>query len=212
MADASFTVNESEIVVQVDALYRRLSKAAFGAAIALAFTTSAPRVAAFISKNYLSGQSLRRRTGTLARSVEGRYEMSNGMPRIRVGVFRGPARVYAGIHERGGTIYPRRAKALAVPVNNAVTAAGVSRFDGPRSYPGKLSFVPISRGNLVGLLVDDAERNRQDGEKMKAAYLLLRKVRIKPRPFLRPGVMQYLPRLVEEVSDKIRRALDAARS
>lgn len=59
--------------------------------------------AAYISKNYLSGQRLNRITGTLARSVVGAAETFRGLPTMRVGVLTGPALAYAGILEVGTT-------------------------------------------------------------------------------------------------------------
>lgn len=179
-------------------------------AIGIAFERGSSKAAAYIIKNFLSGNPIHRRTGNLARSVEGIYEVVDGLPRIRVGVFRSPASNYASMLERGGTIYPKKAKALAMPVNSAVTPAGVSRFgDSPRNYPGELKFIPIrNKPSLVGLLVPVSDN---ESVKMQAAYLLLRKVNIKPRPYLREGVMQYLPNLSQEVGKAVIEVLNGSR-
>lgn len=47
-----------------------------------------------------------------------------------VGVKDGPAAPYAKIHETGGTIRAKK-KYLTIPVGEALTPAGVPRFDGP---------------------------------------------------------------------------------
>lgn len=176
-------------------------------------------VAGFITTNFLSGQLLGRRTGALARSVIGRSVRLNGVPGLRVGVFRGPALAYARIHAEGGTIKPRKAKALAVPVKGgpALTAAGVERYGGPRNFPGGLKFIPFrGSGIAVGALYrpKDLERirgargaGRDSGGKftsahsasslrnVKAAYLLLRRVFVKKKDWLNRGFRDYLPTL-----------------
>lgn len=209
MAKAELIVDEGKTKIAIDLMFKRISVEAIRAAVGIAFQRGATKIGGFIARRYLSGQSLRRRTGTLARSVEGVYEVVNGLPRVRVGVFRGPARAYARIHEFGGVITPKRAKTLAVPVGpRAVTPAGVSKFASPRLYPGELQYIPINRGNLAAILVDARDANKKAEGRMKATYLLLRRVKIKPRPYLRPGIMEYLPELASEVNRAIRKALN----
>jgi len=171
------------------------------------FDRRAQIVAGRISKSRLSGDPIKRRTGNLARSIIGRGELIGGLPAMRVGVFRGPALRYAGVLEYGTrglnpespypTIVPKRARALAVPVEGgpALTPAGVERFGGPRNFPQPLHFVPVLRGRLVGFLKTDA------GE---SAYMLLKSVDIAPRFYLRDGFIETLPetnlKLAEELA------------
>ena len=210
MAKAELIVNEDEVKIQIDRMMKTISVEMVRLAVSISFRQASTKIGGFIAKKFLSGQVLRRRTGNLARSVEGRYEEVDGLPIIRVGVFRSPAREYAKIHEFGGVIKPKKARSLAVPVGSkAVTPAGVPRYASPREYPGELQFIPILRGNVVGILVDPKERRKADEGRMKATYLLLRRVKVKPRPYLRPGVMAYLPELVKDVNRGIRRALQA---
>ena len=205
MAKFSIGFNAEKTLSSIARITKKLQHEAFMRAVSTAFEKNALILSGSIVKNFLSGNPIRRRTGNLARSVEAVYEMSSGLPRLRVGVFRSPAVKYARILEYGGDILPKRAKALAFPVGNrAVTPAGVSKFDSPRNYPGTLSYIPIRnpKGNAVALLVDSRDLQMKT---MSATYLLLRKVSIKPRPFLRPGVMAYLPTLTREISVEIRR-------
>lgn len=209
MAKVQLTVNADQVRIQIERLLKRISVESVRAAVSTAFQRGATKVGGFIAKRFLSGQVLRRRTGNLARSVEGIYEVSDGLPRLRVGVFKAPARNYARIQEFGGTITPKKAKSLAVPVGaGAVTPAGVSKYASPRQYPGELQYIPINRGNVAGILVDSKEKSRAQEGRMKATYLLLRRVKVKARPFLRPGVMAYLPELTEEVSRAVRKAVN----
>ena len=209
MAETELTINLNEVRIQIDRMMKRISVEAVRAAVGIAFQRGATKVGGFIAKNFLSGQVLRRRTGNLARSVEGVYEVSDGLPRLRVGVFKSPARNYARIQEFGGIIKPVKAKSLAVPVGaGAITPAGVPKYASPREYPGELQYIPINRGNVAAILVDPQEKSKAEGESMKATYLLLRRVRVKARPFLRPGVMAFLPELTAEVSRAVRKAIN----
>lgn len=78
---------------------------------------------------------------------------------------------YATIHEFGGTITPKNAKYLAIPLTDAARAAIT-----PLNFPGRLR--PIMRGGS-GVLVDQA------GE---AQYALRKSVSIPARPYLRPAL------------------------
>lgn len=160
-----------------------------------------------VVRNSLSGQLLKRRTGALARSVTGKSLYVDGLPAIRVGIFRGPATVYAGIQESGGTIYPKRARALAVPVNEALTPAGVERYGGPRNYPGKLRFIPFRRGMAVGALVDEQEAAKAERQgirwtfnEVKPLYLLMLMVKLPATRWLSKPMRDNVPFVAEELA------------
>jgi len=167
------------------------------------------RVASNVIKRTLTGgapvryPNLRRRTplgvrtGTLRRSVISRVESGAKGPLIRVGVTRGPALKYAGILEHGGIIRPVSSKSLAIPTGDALTASGVARYASPRDYPGELSFIPIHRGRVVGILVDkslDAE-----GQRPGALWFLLSSVRIPKFAWLSAPVYQSIPQVRNEI-------------
>lgn len=172
-------------------------------------------LAAQVVKTRLSGPAsggngLRRRTGSLARSIMGRGEMVNGVPGIRFGSLRGPALKYVALQEYGGTIVPKSAKNLAVPVNDALTPAGVPRKPGPRDW-GRLRFIPFRRGgNVVGALYTEREyakiraairsKSFNSLRSYRALYLLLKRVRIEPKAFLRKGLEAYLPELRQNLT------------
>lgn len=89
---------------------------------------------------------------------------------------------YALIHEVGGTIVPKRAKFLAVPVTEAA-----KRTSSPRQMPG-LRYGQTSGGQPV--LVDASG---------KVQYLLRRKVTIPARPYLRPAADLKYPELAGNI-------------
>jgi hypothetical protein len=157
-----------------------------------------------VSSTMLSGQRLKRRTGTLARSVDGiaTYFPSSKLPGMRVGILRGPALKYAGAQEKGAIIKPVRAKNLAIPTDKAKTRAGVDRFGGPRGYPGELKFVPFRHsGVAVGGLFDAASLKRAKGDLSRAImlYVLVKRVKIEAKHYLRDGFRSYFPELVHDV-------------
>ena len=181
--------------------------------------------AGYIVKNKLSGQALRRRTGGLARSIEGRViNDAQGVPAVRVGVFRGPALSYAGVLEHGTRdrnpaspypiIRPVRARALAMPVGDSLTPAGVPRIPGPRDYPKRygrdLVFVPFRRGIAIGGLYDERELDAAEARSDQGAvslrglsprYVLLKQLSITPRHYLRDGLIEYLPRIGDAIGE-----------
>lgn len=178
-------------------LRKQIGKDALYEGILKYFDKAALKAAGRISRNYLSGQRLKRRSGNLARSITGRGELVGGVPALRIGVFRGPALKYAGVQEYGTkgknpdspypTIVPKRAKALAIPTGPALTAAGNARVDSPRQWPEELFFVPMRRGRLVGLLM---QRTR-DGS--IPVFKLMSAVDIAPKFYLRDGVQDAIP-------------------
>lgn len=93
---------------------------------------------------HLSGptgpSSVRSRSGQLRRSLDG-IVTDSGANRMTMTMFFGGGVPYARIHEYGGTIRPTRAQNLAIPVGDALTRAGVSRYGSPTSIWGALKFV-----------------------------------------------------------------------
>lgn len=86
--------------------------------------------------------------------------------------------VYAPIQQVGGTIVPKTARALAIPMQASLARRGVW----PRDFPdGALRFVPNKkgRGKAVGYLFE----NDPDGAG-RLMYVLVREVEIKGQPYL----------------------------
>lgn len=90
---------------------------------------------------------------------------------------------YAAIHQEGGTIYPKTAKALAVPFSKEAY-----KYDSPREFPGDLNVV-WPRGRTSGFLVESKTKQKKDGTEKKGSkdlihWLLLPKADIPARPYL----------------------------
>ena len=102
---------------------------------------------------------------------------------------------YGRIHEYGGTIVPRSAKALAIPLNEAARRVG-----SPRAYPTKLH-VQWAKGAESGVLADEAG---------VAQYALVRSVTIPARPYLRPAIDGHQTEIGQAFAAGVRQIVEAA--
>lgn len=98
---------------------------------------------------------------------------------------------HARIRHFGGTIKPKNGKALAMPLTKKLQRDQMW----PRDYdPGrtKLKFVPINRGNVLGLLVEWGEEKKKTlksgvtkfRRKIDPLYLLLRSATQEATPYM----------------------------
>lgn len=142
------------------------------------------------------------RTGNLHRSIAGRVRETAGTIDAVAsagGTAGGKDVPYAGIHEVGGVIRPRRGKWLAIPMPPVLTAAGVAR-GAPRDFD--LRLVPVS--GTRAWLVRDAGRGKTS--RTEPMFLLVRRVQIKGKHYLRDAMQAALGR----VDEPFRSALTAA--
>jgi phage gpG-like protein len=86
---------------------------------------------------------------------------------------------YAAIHQHGGTIVPRNAKALSIPLTKAAWSAR-----GPRQFPGELFLFKSGKGNAFLAEAKQKGRGRKKFTELTLHYLLLQSVTIPARPFL----------------------------
>jgi len=187
------------------------------------FDKQGQKVAGRIIKNSLSGgNGLRRRTGSLAESIVGRGEIVGGLPAIRVGSLRGPALKYVRLQEfgtvgKGGelpTITPKAemVKNIAIPLPPALTPSGVPKKPRPGDW-GALKFIPFKNRknqNAQGALFTPQEyakikrairaKTFNGLRGYKALYLLLRRIDIRPKRFLRDGFEAFLPELEKSLA------------
>ena len=128
----------------------------------------------------------------LASSLSG-WMVDRAVPLAAIGVpGDSPAAAYAGILEAGGTIVPRNAKALAIPISDEA-----KKYSSPRDMPG-LELIPrkgkppllvrmlSSRGNIRGF---------------ELHWVLVKSVTIEPRHWLSRGVDQAVPVMVGTLQD-----------
>ncbi len=124
-------------------------------------------------------------TGTLRRSVQ--VDVS-GLTRPNPSVRVGPGVPYARIHELGGVIVPKRARALAVPIGAAGRAAARSARGSIRS----LDLILVRRRGKPPLLA------RKTGERLQPLFVLLSSVTLPPRPYMVPGLQAARLRVLDQ--------------
>ncbi|MGH7961771.1 MAG: hypothetical protein ACRERD_08085, partial [Candidatus Binatia bacterium] len=149
-------------------------------------------------KRNVSGPVLRRRSGTLANSLGTEPPVVQGDRLVaHVGLLKATAaQRYGHFLIRGGTIRPRHARFLAIPLPAARTAAGVSRFPSPlrqslaAAYPAGTF---VAKGVLFGKLGATATGRQRTTRKntgfgARAAvvplFALKRSVTIKPHDYV----------------------------
>jgi HK97 gp10 family phage protein len=131
-------------------------------------------------------QKAPKRTRTLARSIHVEPTKST---RTEAEATVGTNLEYAKIHEFGGTIVPRNAKALAVPISRE------AKLYAPRDFPGKLHVV-VKDGKAF--LV---------GARGGVHYALLKSVTLPARPYLRPAFDEKRAAAVREIRASLRQML-----
>lgn len=159
--------------------------------LAMALKAVGPRIQARLravtAKLKIDAQrSAPRRSGRLARSIYATLS--------KKGIELGSTAPYARITEMGGVIYPRNARALAIPLQRGLPEMG------PR-HDGKL-FVLRTRSGGVYLA-------RDRGNTLDVRWKLVSSVRRRAQPFLRPALERLRRRLPTEVGDEAAAALRA---
>lgn len=108
---------------------------------------------------------------------------------------------YAAMRERGGTIRATRTKNLAIPLDPALTAAGVPRFSSPREIPG--AFVL----KLWGKVFIAAEAGKGKNRILTLFYILKPSVTQTGSHFMEQTIFEKGPQLASQIASAQGRAL-----
>jgi hypothetical protein len=134
--------------------------------------------------------------GGLASGVAG-WMLSQTEPLGAIGVpGNHPAAAYAGIQETGGTIYPKNAKALAVPVS-----AEAKLHESPREMDG---LVLIKRPGKPPILA------RVTGDKVETHWVLVASVTLQATHWLSTGVERAAPEMARVMLMELQQFLSHA--
>jgi hypothetical protein len=154
-----------------------------------------------VSRNFLSGQSLVARTGNLRRAVQGwLVEPLEGAVGVQANA---AVSKYAWLlTDEEKTIVPVRAKALTIPIGEALTGAGVPRFesvkDAERQLGTKLFRLPGT--NVLGY-------KRGKKGKFRALFALAAKVIVQGSGGLYDGVLDSVDEITGTMKEKISEAI-----
>ena len=147
-----------------------------------------------VVRDYMSGQSLKRRTGSLSRAVEG--WLAGPLDAV-VGVRpnRAVDRYKWLLGDEDKTITPKKAKFLAIPIGEGLTAAGVPRFASPRERPDGF-FIKTGGRLLFGY-----KRGRKG--KFRALFTLVKSVFVQGSGALADGVMDSIDDIAGSIETEI---------
>lgn len=153
--------------------------------------------AGYIVSNYLSGQALKRRTGNLAKAVDG--WMAGDLHAV-IGVRSdSPVGKYAWLlTDEQKTIRPKNSKFLAIPIGENLTGAGVARFTSPRQVPNGF-FVSTGNSLLFGY-------KRGKRGKFRALFTLKKSVFVQGSGALVDGVLDKVDDINDSIDNRINQA------
>ena len=151
--------------------------------------------AGIVVNNYLSGQALKRRSGQLARAVDGWLESdTDGVVGVRDDA--GVAKYKWLLTDEQKTIVPRNSKYLAIPIGENLTGAGVAKYSSPRQI--KDGFFVRTGGKLLF-----GRKNGKRG-KFRAMFVLVKSVFVQGSGALYDGVEESL----DDITDQMHIELD----
>lgn len=158
--------------------------------------------AGHVVSEHLSGQDLKRRTGDLARAVDGWME---GDTEAVIGVRENSAvDRYAWIlGDEQKTITPKNSKFLAIPIGEGLTSAGAARFKSPREVEGGF-FIRSKKGQLLF-----GYKKGKRG-KFRPLFVLVKSVLVQGTGSLYDGVMESMDDMGQAIERAIDRRLGAA--
>jgi hypothetical protein len=160
--------------------------------------TGGKAAAGVVVRDYLSGQSLNRRTGNLARAVDSWPE---DFLHVAVGVRDSSAvkdyEWLLGDEEK--TIFPKRGRFLAIPIGEALTAAGVPRIFSPREVPEGF-FVRTGGRLLFG-------RKRGNRGKFRPLFTLVKSVFVQGSGALYDGVSASIGDITDAMQAEVNKGI-----
>ncbi len=166
------------------------------------------------SGNRNSDRLLQNRSGLLRRSFD--YVVTGGLKEgkpLTLLVFSQGVK-YARLQEYGGVIRPKKAKNLTIPLDDALTSAGVQRYSSVRdliSYHPKQVFFKTVNGKTFVVSRGVPGRDYKREPKLLWLYILKKSVKIPPRLGFRdrwkssPETMRLLRKAMRRAADRVER-------
>ena len=154
-----------------------------------------------VTENYLSGQALHRRTGNLARSIQG-VVTGPGEGMIGVPAGAGVEAYQWLLGDEQKTITPTRGKFLAIPIGENLTGAGVARYTSPRQVTDGF-FVKTKSGRLLF-----GYKNGKKG-RFRPLFTMVTSVLVQGSGALLDGVMEAIPDMTAAIQQSVDKAIEA---
>lgn len=152
-----------------------------------------------VSRDYLTGQSLKARTGNLRKAVQGWMEGDlDGVVGVREGSAVAKYAWLLGDEEK--TIVPKNGKFLAIPIGENLTGAGVPRYTSPRQVEDGF-FVKTKTGRLLF-----GYKKGKRG-KFRPLFTLIKSVLVQGTGALYDGVMDSEDDMVAAMQTEIDKAI-----
>jgi len=153
-----------------------------------------------VQDEYLTGQSLKSRTGALRRAVDGWLESDfDGVVGVRENSAVSKYAWLLGDEEK--TITPKKGKFLTIPIGENLTGAGVARYSSPRQVPD--GFFVRTKGRLLfGYKV--GKRG-----KFRPLFTLVKSVTVQGSEALADGVFDSLDDMSGAIESNIAQKLGA---
>jgi len=149
-----------------------------------------------VVSEYLSGQSLKRRSGNLARAIDGWMEGElEGVVGVKDDA--GVAAYKWLLTDEQKTITPKKGKFLAIPIGENLTGSGVPRYSSPRQVPDGF-FLPTKKGGLLF-----GYKKGKKG-KFRALFVLVKSVFVQGSGALYDGVMDS----EDDIANSIQKEID----
>ena len=169
-------------------------------AASVGMATGGQIAAGNVARDYLSGQALKRRSGTLARELD---SWMDGPLHLVVGVPDGstaePYKWLLGDEQM--TIRPKNARFLTIPIGENLTPSGVPRFSSPRQVDDGF-FIKSKGGHLLF-----GRKNGKRG-KFRPLFVLVTNVFVQGTGALYDGVMDSLDDIADAIEDSIGKIKD----
>ncbi len=152
-----------------------------------------------VVENYLTGQALKRRSGALARAVDGWLASpGDGVVGVRPG---SAVDDYAWLlTDEQKTITPKKGRYLTIPIGENLTGSGVARFSSPRQVPDGF-FIKSKRGQLLF----GYRKGKTSRAKFRPLFVLVKSVFIQGSGALYDGVTESLDDISREIETEIDR-------
>jgi len=153
--------------------------------------------AGVVVSDYLTGQSLKSRSGLLRKAVQGwREGPLEGVVGVKAGS--GVDRYKWLLGDEDKTIVPKRSKFLAIPIGEGLTGAGVAKYSSPRDVEGGF-FVKTGGHLLFGY-------KRGKRGKFRPLFVLVKSVLVQGSGALWDGVNDSLDDITAEMQSEIDKA------